>query len=163
MANYLGRTLSRLVRRRAYLAGNIFKLEEQAEEVRRALAAAERVVLDARQDLATLDAEIEAESGIHGEDIRPIRHVPRGTIGQHGTFLPALVEILKETGGPIDMRDLVGQMALRFSVTLSTAAERDRFGSIVRRAMNKLRLKEAVVRLPAARGEKAGVWCWIDD
>lgn len=163
MANYLGSRLSRLVRRRAYLAGDITKLEEQIADLQCELAAAEQAVANAWAELATLDSEIEAEPGLEVNDIRAIRAIPRATGGKHGEFVRELVRLLRDADGPVDMEDLVAQMASRFSVPISTGVERKRFGGLVRRATNKLRKKSAVVRLPAEPGKTTGVWRWIAD
>lgn len=163
MANYLGPKLSRLVRRRAYLAGEIVGREKRVAELRSRLTAEEKAVQDAKDHLQALDVEIERESALDVADIRPIRATPRTMDGKHGQFVRELIRLLKEANGPVDMENLVEPMALRFSIPFSTGEERKRAGYLVRRRLNKLREYGAVHRLPTVPGRRTGVWRWIAD
>lgn len=163
MANYLGTKLSRLVRRRAYLGGDIIRLDARVVELRNSLAAAEKAAQDAKEELQALDGEIETLSEIDVTDIRAIRATPRTTEGRHGQFVRELVRVLREADSPVDTEDLVAHMASTFSVPISTREQRKCAEDMVRRRLNELREDSAVIRLPSAPGKRTGIWRWIAD
>lgn len=145
------------------MAGDILRFERHAIQLRSDLEAAERVVRDAKEELRGLDGEIDALSTIDVQDIRPIRATPRTTGSGHGEFVRELIRVLRAADGPVDMADLVREMASKFGVPFSTPEERRRAAYMVRRRLNELREKSAVVRLPTETGRRTGVWRWIAD
>jgi hypothetical protein len=161
VGNILGSKVNRLVRRRAYLGGEIVVLESRAQERLAAYQQAEEALNRAREEILALDAEIQVLSTINVADIRPIRATPRRIPDAHGHFVRELIRVLKEANRPVDMAELVPHMATTFSLPFSTRAERARMGEMVRRRLNEYREKGAVERLPSVSERGTGVWRWI--
>jgi hypothetical protein len=100
-ANRVGTPLSRLIKARAYLAGNRLVLEKRIETLKAELAAARRELKAMRDEASRVETQIVELSGIDPADIRPIRALSRESDPQYGQFRGALIELLKGANGPI--------------------------------------------------------------
>lgn len=158
--NRVGTPLSRLIKARAYLAGNRLTLEKRIETLKAELAAAKRELKAMLVEASRLETQIIELSGIDPADIRPIRALSRASDPKYGQFRGALIELLKGANGPITTDALLTQLAKRLQLSLATAADRKRAYSLVRRPLAKFAKRGAVIRLPSAKGERHGTWLW---
>lgn len=168
MANYIGAKLSRFIQQRAYVAGEIERLDKLEVELsaiiskaRKDMRVAKQAALVFRERVCCLDEQIQQLSAIDPSDIRSIRSMPRKTAGEYGDFRRELIRLMKESGGALTMSEMVGHMAKLFKMPLITSEDRVRATYLVRRPLNHFRQLGAVERLPSLPGTIEGVWRWI--
>lgn len=164
MANLLGNRLNRLVRERAYLSGELPRLNEA---VRKAQAQLEKEMASLNQTLARIDdvdQSLRQLSGIDPACIASIRATPRSGPGQFGDVRNTLIDILKQKDGPITTVEIVQRMAPVFGWDLTTKNGRLFAREAVRRPLQIFQKRNVVERLPnhlTANHKNCGVWRWI--
>lgn len=164
MANYLGNRLNRLVRERAYLSGELPRLEAA---VRKAQAQLEKETACLNQMLARIDdvdQSIRQLSEIDPSCIASIRATPKTGAGQFGDLRRTLIDILKEKNGPITTVEIIQRMAPVFGWNLATVKGRQTAREAVRKPLRIFQKRNAVERLPShltANQRNCGVWRWI--
>lgn len=169
MANYLGVPLARLIRQRAYQAGEINKVGERLEvllenvqEIQRELELkqARKALLEER--LQETDRQIEAFANyLDVNDIRSIRPMPRSGQFQHGELTRFLVELLKSAEKPIPTSLIVQTAASYFGFSMATAEERDQSWRRIKQPLKIMSRKGAVKRLHDRDKNFEGAWLWI--
>jgi hypothetical protein len=155
MANYLGVPLARLIRQRAYQAGEISRVGERVgvllENVQRIqreleIEQARKASLESR--LQETDRKIESfATYLDVNDIRSIRPTPRSGQFQHGDLTRFLVDLLKSTEKPIPTSLIVQTAASYFGFAMTTAEERDQSSRRVKQPLKVMSRKGAVKRL----------------
>lgn len=95
MANYLGAPLSRLIRERAYLTGEIGTNSNQIKEAEALLSQLTLAQEKCQSKLQDVDQLIVKLSEIDPDDIRSIRKNERIIIGEHGSFRKELIRFMK--------------------------------------------------------------------
>lgn len=169
MANFLGAPLSRLVRERAYRAGDLQKVEQRQAAIRRQVARLVReyrVLREIRKEKAALVAEtdgrIKEYADLDVEAIRPICLTPRRVVARHGTFRAEIVSFLQaQNGEPIPSAPLVKHMVAKFSLPMGTVDERREVTQAVLRDLRKLTCLGTIERLPHPDDPTLRVWRWI--
>ncbi len=164
MANLLGNRLNRLVRERAYLSGELPRLNEA---VRKAQAQLEKEMASLNQMLVRIDdvdQSIRQLSGVDPTCIASIRATPRSGLGQFGDVRKTLIDILKQKDGPITTVEIIQRMAPVFGWDLTTTNGRQFARESVRRPLQIFQKRNAVERLPShltANQRNCGVWRWV--
>ena len=164
MANYLGNRLCRLIRERAYLSGELPRLEAA---VKKAQAQLEKETACLNQMLARIgdvDQSIHQLSCVDPTCITSIRATPRRGLGKFGDVRKALIDILKQKNGPITTVEIIQRMAPVFGWDLTTANGRLFARESVRRPLQIFQKRNAVERLPShltANQRNCGVWRWV--
>lgn len=169
MPGSLSPALSRLVRERAYRAGDLQKVEQRQAAIRRQvtrLIREYRALREVRKEKAALVAEtdvrIKEHADLEVEAIRPICLTPRRVVARHGTFRAEIVSFLQaQDGEPIPTAPLVKHMVTKFSLPMGTAEERREVTQAVLRDLRKLTCLGAIERLPHPDDPTLRVWRWI--
>lgn len=174
MANHIGTKLSRLIRERSYLSGEIERLEEAAQDLQReieALRAKRKTKVvelkRVRLRLVEVDDFIRADApNIDPNDINVVRRTPRQSTGAHGTLVGAVVALLRSNLDAVSTIEVAEKLAPEFGLPWTTAKGRDYTLSRVRRILNNLKERKAVARASAATGEHnqpVARWRWAGD
>lgn len=170
MANFLGVHLSRLVRERAYRAGELSKIERREAALRQKLAPLIREHQELRRArrenqarIAELDGELKEQGAeLDLDAIRPIVATPRRYVAKHGTFRAALVEyLIARQDTPIPTAPIVEHMAAKFSMPTTTAQEHRTAMRVVSRELRELVYIGAVERLIDLKNPSLRRWRWI--
>jgi hypothetical protein len=114
MANHVGTKLSRLIRERSYLSGEIARLRESEQAILAEIEAATARLTGlrdvdlrkAQERLDEIDGLIHVEApSIDPNDINVVRRVLRKSSAKHGALIDAVVENLRSSPDGIDSRD----------------------------------------------------------
>ncbi|RLJ63764.1 hypothetical protein [Sulfurisoma sediminicola] len=167
MANHLGSPLSRLVRERAYRAGDLKVVEQQeaaAREKIKAAVSALRAIREHRrgieEKLKTLDAEIVKRAAFDAALIRPIRACPRLGPFRYGEFRAEMIKTLKEAARPVTTRQVVMAMVRAFGMPFAIPAEREATRRRVVETLRTLARRGAIQRLHDTSKNAEGLWLW---
>ena len=165
MALYISHTLARLIKRRSYTSGEIRPLERRVKELRALLESAEAELAGVRNELAKIDEAIaKEEADLDPEAILVRRRTARRIECRHGTFIGEIVECLKAHPESIPIYELMDQVAPKVGFPITTSQERRYAQERIRRALNTLKSKGAVMRLPSQtglKGQPVSRWLWI--
>jgi septation ring formation regulator EzrA len=175
MANHVGTKLSRLIRERSYLSGELARLRDSERAILAEIeAATERLtrlrdgdIHKARERLNELDRLIHEEApSIDPNDINVVRRTLRRSSSKHGELIGAVVENLRSSPNGISTHEMASRIAPQFALPWTTREEKSDTISRVRRMLNNLKAKGAVQRLPgemSANGQEIARWRWIAD
>lgn len=168
MGNHLGLQLSRLVRSRAYRAGDLERLKQEERDAREALKAATRSLRFAQRkqravesEIQALDVEIERRALLDISLIRSIKMTPRQGPFRHGELTASIVQLLKEAAGPATSRQVILALVEALNLPYASPAERE---ATRRRIVEKLRVlarRGAVTRLHDPTRSIEGIWLWV--
>lgn len=171
MANPVGNTVSRLVRRYAYARGERARLEREEEKLRDQMASMRRALLVIESKKRDLDAgldqlrvEIERLSSLDVGDVRSIRATPRRVDARYGTFSAELIRFLKAAGRSVPSSEVFEHMRTQLDLPYETGKERRWTHDRIRRQLREFVKKGAVDRSPElVDGERMWLWVGIED
>lgn len=168
MANYVGATAARLVRRLAYAKGSLAELTRLTDHAQAKLSTAasgykrlRSQCRDVRQHISALEAELSTVSTMPTAEIRAVEARPRRSGQIHGTIIAELVRLLREAERPLTTNEIVLAMANRFTISLETPKARKATRRTFTSKLRMLIRKGAVERLHDPDGSDEGRWLWI--
>jgi hypothetical protein len=175
MANHVGTKLSRLIRERSYLSGELARLRDSEQAILAEIEAATARLTGlrdvdmrkAQERLDEIDGLIHVEApAIDPNDINVVRRVLRKSSAKHGALIAAVVENLRSSPDGISTHEMAGRIAPQFALPWTTREAKSDTISRVRRMLNNLKAKGAVQRLPgemSVNGQEIARWRWIAD
>ncbi len=107
MANHLSIRLNRLVRKRAYLSGEIVRSQAEIDRSKALIKKLRSRKARLLNSLAQTDAQIEYSSGLEVAEIRAIRYTPRQNGQRRGSLINAIIEVLQAENRPILTVELI--------------------------------------------------------
>ncbi len=164
MANHLSIRLNRLVRKRAYLSGEIVRSQAEIDRSKALIKKLRSRKARLLNSLAQTDAQIEYSSGLEVAEIRAIRYTPRQNGQRRGSLINAIIEVLQAENRPILTVELIDALSPNFGWHKNTTEANVKSLWAVRRPLNVLKKKGVVERLPGNRiasGRTCAVWRWI--
>lgn len=160
MARGISNALARVIRERAYFAGELAKADREVAAASTALKAAKAARRKIASKVAKLDAEIE-ESKLDPTEIRAIEKKPRVRVVQHGSFTAKLVELVRDAEGAITTGQIIAYMVSHLGLQYGTPAERDKTRRCIVERLRVLARKGAIKRLHETTDNQEGVWLWV--
>ena len=160
MARGIGNELVRVIRERAYLAGELAKADREIALIRDSLKAAKSVQREIAKKIVRLDEEVE-RSKLNPSEIRPIQGKPRVRVFRHGTFTSKLVDLVRDADGAIATGYIITCMVDSQGLPYSTPDERDKTRRSIVERLRVLARKGAIKRLHDTSNNQEGVWLWI--
>ena len=164
MTNLIGNRVSRLVRERAYLSGELLRLEQAVRDAQERLDAQKVCLNRMLARIEDVDRSIRQFSGIDPTCIASIRATPKTGLGQFGDLRRTLVDILKEKKSPITTVEIIQRIGPVMGWDLATAHGRKKAREAVRKPLQIFKDRMVVERLPShetAHRRNCGVWRWI--
>ena len=174
MANHVSLRLSRLIRQRSYLSGEVVRAHQRVMDLTEEVAAARARLHQAQQELANLqqwrvdlDKTIRKEApSIDPSYIQTVQETPRKTVREHGALIETVVAYLRASSNGVTTYEVARCIAPQFGLPWETSAEQSETVSRVRRIFNNLKKRGALKRLPSTqrhKGQELGLWVWIAD
>ena len=174
MANHISLRLSRLIRQRSYLSGEVVRAHQRVMDLTEEVAAARAKLHQAQQELANLqqwrvdlDKTIRKEApSIDPSYIQTVQETPRQTEREHGALIETVVAYLRASSNGVTTYEVARCIAPQFGLPWETSAEKSETVSRVRRIFNNLKKRGALKRLPSTqrhKGQELGLWVWIAD
>lgn len=162
MANYVGQKLSRLIRKRAYAAGDRSTLLAGLHELQEQVSTLQIRIANVGSEIAELDKEITRLSAIDPSNIKGISIMPRTIVFKHGTFRREMINYLKSSARPVSTKEILEHMAAQFKIPMETSADRKKARDAIRRPLNHFHEAGAVIRLESGGFPSHGIWCWAE-
>ena len=174
MPHNISLRLTRLIRERSYLSGEVVRghqrvmdLIEEVGQARARLHQAEQELGSLKRRREQLDRLIRQEApSIDPTNIQTVQETPRTTKQEHGALITTVIENLRSSPQGISTFEMTQRIAPQFGLPWSTAAEQRDSMSRARRILNRLKTQGAVKRLPSTErrnGQKLARWLWIAD
>ncbi|MGZ8258132.1 MAG: hypothetical protein ACXWTR_03040 [Methylotenera sp.] len=161
MANKIGKTLSRLIKEHAYLAGSLPAIQKEAEEFQSRLEASIEKLSKGNSRLVELGKQITELSAIDPADIRVIKAKPRKMQGDHGRLRRELVQVLQQHDEPVESGELVQYIVNLFSYPFDTPSQKRLARNAINGPLNLFKKRGVVIRHPSLDGSSQGRWQWV--
>lgn len=160
MARGISNALARVIRERAYFAGELAKADREVAAASNVLKAAKAARKKIASKVSKLDAEIE-QSNLDPTEIRAIQEKPRVRVTRHGTFTAKLVQLVRDAECAITTGQIIALMISHFALSYGTPDERDKTRRCIVERLRVLARKGAIKRLHDTSDNQEGVWLWV--
>jgi hypothetical protein len=162
MARAISLELARLIRERAYAAGDLKKEVEKAKILRLALEDAETECIRAQAVLKKIDEKLGNYPSIKPTLIRSIEAHPRRVELTHGAFTRELIRFLRTARRPVSTSEVIEYQLRVFDLEEgSTGEERKWFRNKTSKRLRVMSDKGVIQRLHERKTTKLGLWLWI--
>ncbi len=162
MARAISLKLARLIRERAYAAGELKKAARKAKALRLALEDAEAERMRAAAALQEIDVKLDKYPSIKPVLIRSIEAHPRRVELTHGAFTRELIRFLRTAQRPVTTQEIIEYQLRVFDLRKgNTAQEREWFRNKTSKRLRVMSEKGAIQRLHKRGDNKLGLWLWI--
>lgn len=173
MPKRVSNRLSRLIRERSYLSGEIVRAHDRIIDLTKAMGELRTQLFEVKADLekrearkAELDRLIrQGSSAIDPTEINTVKKTPRTTYRPRGELVGAVIENLRASPDGISTVEMTDRIAPQFGMPWGTPKERDQALERVRRILNQLKEKGAAERFRSAitpHGQRVGIWRWVE-
>ena len=162
MARAISLDLARLIRERAYAAGELKKAAKKAKALRLALEVAEAERMRAAASLLKIDVKLGKYPSIKPVLIRSIEAHPRIVELTHGAFTRELIRFLRTVQRPVSTQEIMEYQLRVFNLREGdTVQERDWFRRKTCRRLRVFASKGVLQRLHELDEGKLGLWLWV--